>query len=85
MDKMPSIVQSKLVYVQCVHEPETLAHAWPTLRSVWENLPDKILVQLTWQLQLDGTYRKLGQCSKCGQIYVTEEIRETLGGDNHVR
>lgn len=32
------------------------------------------VVALTKQLQVDGSYRKLGICPKCGRIYVASNI-----------
>lgn len=90
---LPYMVRQGLEQIECAHPPKIIAQ----LRKLdLENgneylVPDIVIVPLHWQLQIDGTYRKIGICKKCGQVYVTDEILQRNSiyiaeedGDNHV-
>jgi hypothetical protein len=66
------IVPNNESHIKCIHQDDFIG-AWDD--QIREILLDICVVLLQWHLQLNGSWRKLGICPKCGKIYATEEVR----------
>lgn len=70
------VVPEDNTYALCVHQEPVHAQDFPYIDATVYPQIHTEKVPLTWQLQMDGTYRMVGKCPYCGAIYCTEEERQ---------